>query len=136
MTARTSTPQGGALALVFAGIVIATGGVIATLATGNRHLMGIAAVGFAFQVAGRLAGRRPTQAAHLGPTVTPAALRQQAERLLEEHRALILSTIHGTPWASVREQANALQAQAYELNAAARRMERQDNRRAGRRRSR
>jgi hypothetical protein len=54
---NTSSPRG--LVLVMLGSVIAVTGSVSTLVTGNRHLMGIAAVGFAVQFAGWvLHGRR------------------------------------------------------------------------------
>ncbi|WP_327691016.1 hypothetical protein OG870_16325 [Streptomyces sp. NBC_00461] len=52
MTGRTPNPKGFALALVFTGIVIATTASLAALVTGNHRLMGIAAAGFALQLAG------------------------------------------------------------------------------------
>jgi hypothetical protein len=59
MTSQTPTPQGFALFLVFTGVAIAVAGSVAALVTGNRPLMGIAAVGFALQFAGWvLNGRR------------------------------------------------------------------------------
>ncbi|MBA2950347.1 hypothetical protein [Streptomyces himalayensis] len=59
MTSHTPTPQGFALVLVLTGVAIALAGSIAALATANRPLMGIAAVGFAMQFAGWvLNGRR------------------------------------------------------------------------------
>ncbi|MET7736391.1 hypothetical protein ABZT02_34260 [Streptomyces sp. NPDC005402] len=50
MTSQTPTPKG--FALVLAGVAIALTGSIAALVTGDRQLMGIAAVGFAMQFAG------------------------------------------------------------------------------------
>jgi hypothetical protein len=56
---NTSSPRGLALVLVMLGSVIAVTGSVSTLVTGDRHLMGIAAVGFAVQFAGWvLNGRR------------------------------------------------------------------------------
>ncbi|MET9910369.1 hypothetical protein ABZZ74_26795 [Streptomyces sp. NPDC006476] len=52
MTSQTPTPKGFALVLVLTGVAIALIGSIAALVTGDRQLMGIAAVGFAMQFAG------------------------------------------------------------------------------------
>ncbi|MFI7408584.1 hypothetical protein ACIBU0_07960 [Streptomyces sp. NPDC049627] len=61
MTSPTPTPTGRALALIWTGVVLAIAGSIASIATGHRSLMGIAAVGFALQVAGWMANRRSAE---------------------------------------------------------------------------
>ncbi|MBQ1089170.1 hypothetical protein [Streptomyces sp. B93] len=59
MSNQTPTPKGFALVLILTGIAAALAGSLATLATGHRPLMAVAAVGFALQFAGWVAhGRR------------------------------------------------------------------------------
>ncbi|MFB8775064.1 hypothetical protein [Streptomyces broussonetiae] len=59
MSNQTPTPKGLALVLILTGITVALAGALATLATGHRPLMVVAAVGFALQLAGWMAhGRR------------------------------------------------------------------------------
>ncbi|QCX79111.1 hypothetical protein C9F11_27545 [Streptomyces sp. YIM 121038] len=59
MSPQPSNPTGLPLVLVLTGMVIALTSSLAALVTGNRSLMGVAAVGFALQLAGwALSGRR------------------------------------------------------------------------------
>ncbi|MGW6911649.1 hypothetical protein [Streptomyces sp. NPDC054940] len=51
-------PTGRALAFIRTGAILAIAGSVAALVTGHQPLMGIAAVGFALQLAGWTANRR------------------------------------------------------------------------------